>query len=634
MPPRVFSYERVSSAQQVGGRGLARQSGSAAAWCAERGLTLDTELRLSDAGASAYHGDNVADTGALGQFLSLAKAGALGPAPVLLVEAIDRLSRLELLDAVQDVIFGLLRAGVVIHTLEDGQRYDRDSVNNDLGRAIHLIAKVFAAADFSKRLSRRITDTWDDAYAEMEAGRLPRGNLFVPPWCERPEGEEPRLVPERAALVRKIFSLSREQGAGTIARHLNERGQPTLGRAATWTRAAVETLLRDPRVYGAVRVNNQRTLSRRRRLRSPRREGAERIFPDLLPAAVTKEDFDLTRAVMDSRRMPGQRRGPSDSMLFVGQGLVRCACGCRATVTSTRSKKAGSAPLRYVKCRANQDGRLLCGATGYPLAALNAHVLTRLHAGQLQQLLAADSGRSETVAAEAAAIERLQAQLLHAEQQQANAARLFKKALLDGCDDPLHREAVEESRFEVELARTALAGAQGRLAALRRDVNTEEFASAVEALFQAFAKGNDTTEQRQSVNRFLRRAGLQITLDNEGRRVGLALGDSEPVWMPFDVTTSTVALAAGTTSAVFKDLTITDASMAFLKALDPSDPGWAAWLESMKGTPMVSVTSLPPGWEKSAWAQAAKKSVAEMPPEIRAALAAMNGEGATGPQQS
>ena len=571
MPPRVFSYERVSSAQQVGGRGLARQSDSAAAWCAERGLTLDTELRLSDAGASAFHGDNVADTGALGQFLAMAKAGALGPEPVLLVEAIDRLSRLELLDAVQDVVFGLLRAGVVIHTLEDGQRYDRESVNNDLGRAIHLIAKVFAAADFSKRLARRITDTWDHAYAELEAGRLPRGSLFVPPWCERPEGEEPRLVPERADLVREIFALARDQGAGTIARHLNERRQPTIGRAATWTRAAVETLLRDPRVYGAVRVNDQHNLSKRRRIRAPRREGAERLFPDLLPAAVTKEAFDLTRAVMESRRMPGQRRGPSDSMLFVGQGLVRCACGCRATVTSTRSKKAGSEPLRYVKCRAKQDGRLLCGATGYPLAALTAHVLTRLHAGQLQQLLAADSGRSETVAAEAAAIERLQVQLVHAEQQQANAARLFKKALLEGCDDPLHREAVEESRFEVELARTALSGAQGRMAALRRDVDTEEFASAVEALFQAFAKGNDTTEQRQSVNRFLRRAGLQITLDNAGRRVGLALGDAEPVWMPFHPRLDQASLAAVQIGTITVDFELDDEVLELLRRLADKD---------------------------------------------------------------
>jgi hypothetical protein len=74
-------------------------------------------------------------------------------------------------------------------------------------------------------------------------------------------------------------------------------------------------------------------------------------------------------------------------------------------------------------------------------------------------------------------------------------------------------------------------------------------------------------------------------------------------------------------------VTITDASLSFFEALDPGDPGWAEWLQSMKGVPLRSVTSLPPGWEKSGWAQAAKQAVAAMPPEVREALRAMNQQG-------
>ena len=65
-------------------------------------------------------------------------------ATVLLVESVDRLSQLELITALQDLIFELLRAGVTIHTLEDGQEYTAAVVNSDIGRVIQLIAKVHA----------------------------------------------------------------------------------------------------------------------------------------------------------------------------------------------------------------------------------------------------------------------------------------------------------------------------------------------------------------------------------------------------------------------------------------------------------------------------------------------------------
>ncbi len=121
--PRVFSYERVSSALQAEqGRGLERQATAADSWCAARVLQIDDGL--SDAGISAFKGDNVAK-GALGKFLAMAQAENLGDGPVLLVKAIDRLSRQEALDNLPDVLLGLVRAGVTIVSLEDGQEFSR-----------------------------------------------------------------------------------------------------------------------------------------------------------------------------------------------------------------------------------------------------------------------------------------------------------------------------------------------------------------------------------------------------------------------------------------------------------------------------------------------------------------------------
>ena len=59
----------VSSALQAEqDRGLERQATAADAWCAARGLQIDNGL--SDAGISAFKGDNVAK-GALGKFLAM-----------------------------------------------------------------------------------------------------------------------------------------------------------------------------------------------------------------------------------------------------------------------------------------------------------------------------------------------------------------------------------------------------------------------------------------------------------------------------------------------------------------------------------------------------------------------------------
>lgn len=258
---RAFSYQRVSSSHQAQkGRGLEGQSTDAEVWCQQQGLQLDTSLDLTDPGLSARYGEHVAH-GCLGRFLVLSQAGELGQNPILLVESIDRLSRQELIVAVQDVIFGLLRCGVIIHTLEDRQVYTFESVNSDIGKAIQLIAKIHAAAEYSKKLSRRIERSWDQSIAELEAGRLPRVKIFCPSWA-RVNGDQIELIPEKVAIVKRVFEMAAIDGDQVVAARLNEESVPTLIGKAQWTRDQVKNLLIDPKVWGAVVLNRQHNLSK------------------------------------------------------------------------------------------------------------------------------------------------------------------------------------------------------------------------------------------------------------------------------------------------------------------------------------------------------------------------------------
>ena len=164
---------------------------------------------------------------------------------------------------------------------------------------------------------------------------------------------------------------------------------------------------------------------------------------------------------------------------------------------------------------------------------LNGHLLARLTQGQIQQLLADDS-RDGEIKAERDAIQRLQAQLIQAEQAQNNASEIFKAELKKGKVDRLYKEAVDEARDEAELSRTALISAQQRLASLTHEVDSVEFDAALKELWDAFLKGEDTPAQRKSINRFLQGAGVRVTLDAQTKRVGMGIGGGDPVWMPLD----------------------------------------------------------------------------------------------------
>ncbi len=588
--PRVFSYLRVSSVNQAHkGRGLEGQSTDADAWCKEHGLQLDTSLDLTDPGLSARYGEHVSN-GCLGRFLLLAQAGELGQKPILLVESIDRLSRQELIDAVQDVIFGLLRSGMVIHTMEDAQIYTYESVNSDIGKAIQLIAKIHAAAEYSKKLSRRIQRSWDQSISELEAGRLPRANVFCPQWAQLKDGQV-ELIPEKVAIVKRVFEMAMIDGDQVVAARLNEERIPTLSGKPEWTRFQVKNLLIDPKVWGAVVMNRQHNLSKKRRERRGDRAANERAFPDLLPLALTKQEVDQTLAARSARTHPGTGRGKRGTTWSIASGLTRCSCGGGASLKacksgSKRNQNGDLITLRYVKCRE------ACGSKGYRLEALNAHLLTRLKMGQLQQLFAANTGKNVQIKAEQAAISRLQGQLAQSEQAEANASKLFKEALKTGQIDPLFKEAVDEARSDAEAARKALNDAQQRLAGLRHEINSVEFDKALKVLFDAFANGEDTPEQRRGINSLLRRSGLKVTLDNKGQRVGMSIGDGEIDWQPLEAMSVQMALTGYSPGIRFMAHTITDELIQ--QAIEAGeDPEVIGYMQQQKGIRMVGITNKP-----------------------------------------
>ena len=141
--PKAYSYRRFSTPEQAEGDSLRRQIAAAKAWADRKGVTLDTELNLTDPGISAYTGAN-RDVGALGAFLTAVREGTVPRNSWLLVESLDRISREPAIDAsftMQDIV----RAGITVVDLSDNAReYNLETLRSDnqvelhFGKLMHL----------------------------------------------------------------------------------------------------------------------------------------------------------------------------------------------------------------------------------------------------------------------------------------------------------------------------------------------------------------------------------------------------------------------------------------------------------------------------------------------------------------
>jgi len=98
---KAYSYLRFSTKEQALGDSERRQVDACRAYCAKNNLTLDESLR--DPGVSAFRGKH-ARVGALAKFLDAIQAGKVEQGSLLIVEALDRLSREEVMAALTQFI--------------------------------------------------------------------------------------------------------------------------------------------------------------------------------------------------------------------------------------------------------------------------------------------------------------------------------------------------------------------------------------------------------------------------------------------------------------------------------------------------------------------------------------------------
>ncbi|WP_422059784.1 recombinase family protein [Sphingopyxis sp.] len=359
--PKVYSYTRFSTPEQAQGDSYRRQSDAAGKWADAKGLAMDNRLSLHDLGVSAYRGANADTDSGLGGFLHACREGLIPHGSYLLVESLDRISRMTPRRASR-LVDDIVDAGVTIVTLNDGQEYNAARLDGDPMALIVSLMVSWRAHEESKTKGRRVAAAWQEKRRQVASGQCSHYTLRGPAWLRRsPEGWE--LEPDRAEVVRRIYrDAIGGIGDHSIAQALNAEGVPAMGRGMMWHRSTVCKILGNVSVIGTL-VPGYLDYSS-----GKKRRAYEEPVADFYPAAVSLADWTAVRAIKDgsiARARGKSAAGPVQNMIA---GLARCPdCGAAMTrVYKGDRKKAGSPKLVCTKAK------LGAAAHGYVSVSLEA----------------------------------------------------------------------------------------------------------------------------------------------------------------------------------------------------------------------------------------------------------------------
>lgn len=209
----AVSYIRFSSGAQAKGDSERRQNELIGRWILANPGYADSGLKFKDLGVSGWDGEHLEH--GFGQLLAAIKHGHIPAESVVLVEAIDRIGRLEPMEMLP-LISSIVKAGVSIITLDDGAVYDLEASNNHL--LFMLVAKIQAAWQYSDTLSRRLTASWEGKRLRARAGE--KVKRHTPMWIT----SDNKLDDDIAPLARQAFEdFADGLGGRRIIKRLREQ---------------------------------------------------------------------------------------------------------------------------------------------------------------------------------------------------------------------------------------------------------------------------------------------------------------------------------------------------------------------------------------------------------------------------
>ena len=336
--PKVYCYTRFSTPEQSQGDSHRRQTHAAEKWAERKEMILDQSLNIFDLGVSAYRGTNTDDDKGLGSFLTACRSNLIPAGSYLLVESLDRISRMTPRRA-QRILDDIIDAGVTIATLNDGQEYDSYRMDNDPTALLISIMVAWRAHEESKTKGKRIAEAWAEKRKALRRGDTKLLTRRAPGWLLwTPNGWKIHKV--HGETVKRIFKMTLEGvGEHSIAQTFNDKSVAIMGRGKLWHRSTISKILRNSSTIGELIPSKMDWISGKR----------IRVFEEpvkgVFPPVISQSDWLSVRALKDGKSPAIKGRGAAKPMKNLLSNLAKCPdCGAAMTRVNKGSVSKGGKP--------------------------------------------------------------------------------------------------------------------------------------------------------------------------------------------------------------------------------------------------------------------------------------------------
>ena len=249
--PKVFSYIRFSTKEQIKGNSLERQYDLAVKFCEKYDYTLNEEYQFLDLGVSAFKGSHVKNEGHLKRFLSICEEGVVKKEDILLVENLDRLSREDPFSAIHQLLTIVNYCTLV--TLENGVSsptfYRKGDEYQQMSTKLIMATMIATRAhEESKTKSDRLKSAWKNKRSKANQHILTKNCPFWLIPNENKTGFD--LIQDSVDVVRMIFEMySNGFGVRKICSYLNGNGYKS-PKNRLWAQSTVKRILYRESVIG------------------------------------------------------------------------------------------------------------------------------------------------------------------------------------------------------------------------------------------------------------------------------------------------------------------------------------------------------------------------------------------------
>ena len=307
-----FSYLRFSSSAQKGNSSVDRQSPIAERVCTEQGWIYKPEFNAANLGVSAFKGDN---RKTIESIIKARKENRIPENSCLIMESLDRASRLELDDAMQ-LIRSILKSGLEIYTDMNKRHLTKASLNSATDVML-MAVELDAAYQYSKRISGRSIGGIKKGLTAIASGKKHYFGGCMPVHITGITNSGDWIIDQdRLKVVKRIFKecldgksmnqiaigLSLDAKNGKIIGGLKRRKNMP----KQWERATVQSVLRNTAVTGNWTFKGK-------------------VYENYLPCVIDQKQFDLVQAKLKHNKT---LRGGSSNNKNVNN-LFRGLCFCK-----------------------------------------------------------------------------------------------------------------------------------------------------------------------------------------------------------------------------------------------------------------------------------------------------------------